>query len=130
MILTLIFIFCFGINLVMPFSCRYWSAGPCKEEPLCCKSGYFTTHYCGPCRVCAKAEGDVCGGDYNLGGSCAHGLECKEQKKKTDKGWITLYGGTGTCEKDEESKDLPRWLWKAPKCSTVPGKKTCRCALE
>merc|ERR1712168_1438190 len=130
MILTLIFICGFGINLVMPLSCPMGYI--CEQEPLCCNSGYFDTDVCGYCRACAKAEGEKCGNDWNLDGSCAPGLHCKRCSPELDGDKCQKDYSIhlpGKCVKDAKKEDKS-WMRKAPKCSSCPDKKACRCALE
>lgn len=39
---------------------------------------------CGCCRICARAEGEPCGGPYGFYGSCAANLECVVTDIMTD----------------------------------------------
>merc|ERR1711953_1088301 len=57
-------------------SCQ--EVGSCPP-PACCPSGSYTTDVCGCCEVCAKAEGETCGGPWGTFGSCAAGLRCFRQ---------------------------------------------------
>merc|ERR1712179_43452 len=58
--------------------CVYQS--PCKDEPKAedCKSGQLSNDICGCCKICANAEGEICGGEWNEAGSCADHLYCKK----------------------------------------------------
>lgn len=40
-------------------------------------TGGTTLDVCGCCTVCAKVEGEACGGPWNLKGVCDKGLKCK-----------------------------------------------------
>ena len=46
---------------------------------LQCKGG-ITTGVCGCCPVCARAEGDTCGGTWDYLGKCDEGLLCVYQE--------------------------------------------------
>jgi len=59
-------------------SCRLCEEGACPP-PACCTSGSYTLGVCGCCEVCAKAEGESCGGLWGFAGSCAAGLRCFRQ---------------------------------------------------
>jgi len=121
---TLVFICCFGINLVMSLDCLPPGSTPCTTEPLCCKSGYFTEDPCNGCRECLKAKDEVCGGLWDGHGHCVPGLSCKNS---------TQYN-PGKCMKDGSTNDLGYMttrtvMSKAPKCdSSKEG--FCSCALE
>ena len=52
-------------------ACDRWTCRP----PLNCKGG-LTLGVCGCCNVCAKVEGEECGGLWNLSGTCDKGLTC------------------------------------------------------
>merc|ERR1712215_548683 len=47
-----------------------------RKYPEDCTSGQLTWDVCGCCQVCAKAEGDVCGGPWGIRGTCADFLFC------------------------------------------------------
>ncbi|XP_070762787.1 cysteine-rich motor neuron 1 protein [Enoplosus armatus] len=51
---------------------------------LQCKGG-VTTGVCGCCPVCAKAEGEACGGMWDYLGKCDEGLVCVYQDAAADK---------------------------------------------
>jgi len=57
-------------------SCPPPRSGP-TDSPVCCTSGYMTKGVCGIRDVCAKAEGETCGGPWNSGGVCARNLQCQ-----------------------------------------------------
>jgi len=118
---TLVFFCCFGINLVMSLDCLPHGSTLCTKEPLCCNSGYFYNAECSGCRECMKAEGEECGGEWDLSGLCAPRLRCQNS---------TQYN-PGTCVKvqhwDPPSPKLG--LRKAPKCDGLK-EGFCSCALE
>lgn len=51
---------------------------------LQCKGG-VTTGVCGCCPVCARAEGETCGGTWDYLGKCDKGLVCVYQDSAADK---------------------------------------------
>ncbi|XP_037539635.1 IGFBP domain-containing protein [Nematolebias whitei] len=51
---------------------------------LQCKGG-VTTGVCGCCPVCARTEGDTCGGTWDYLGKCDEGLVCVYQESDADK---------------------------------------------
>ena len=46
--------------------------------PTNCTSGQLGKDMCGCCDVCANAEGEECGGVWNMAGTCADYLFCEE----------------------------------------------------
>jgi len=57
-----------------------------KQKLLCrkpkgCKGG-LTKGICGCCSVCAKQDGEKCGGLWNMRGRCDQGLTCKSVAQK------------------------------------------------
>merc|ERR1719228_1055598 len=46
---------------------------PCGPPPMDCQ---LVKDVCGCCDVCAKTEGEECGGPWNITGICADGLTC------------------------------------------------------
>jgi len=46
-----------------------------------CPGGQTVTDQCGCCKVCAKLDGEVCGGPWKTSGECASGLECVTDRK-------------------------------------------------
>uniref|UniRef100_A0A3B4YYQ8 Si:ch73-330k17.3 n=1 Tax=Stegastes partitus TaxID=144197 RepID=A0A3B4YYQ8_9TELE len=51
---------------------------------LRCKGG-VTTGVCGCCPVCARTEGETCGGTWDYLGKCDEGLVCVHQDSSADK---------------------------------------------
>ncbi|XP_072241332.1 uncharacterized protein [Leuresthes tenuis] len=51
---------------------------------LQCKGG-VTTGVCGCCPVCARTEGETCGGTWDYLGKCDEGLVCVHQEAAVDK---------------------------------------------
>lgn len=51
---------------------------------LQCKGG-VTTGVCGCCPVCARVEGETCGGTWDYLGKCDKGLVCVYQDSAADK---------------------------------------------
>uniref|UniRef100_A0A3Q2QIF0 Si:ch73-330k17.3 n=1 Tax=Fundulus heteroclitus TaxID=8078 RepID=A0A3Q2QIF0_FUNHE len=51
---------------------------------LQCKGG-VTTGVCGCCPVCARTEGETCGGNWDYLGKCDEGLVCIHQAPAADK---------------------------------------------
>merc|ERR1719431_1057746 len=49
---------------------------PDEPDPFSCSSGELVRDLCDCCLICAKAEGDICGGDWDLLGRCASSLTC------------------------------------------------------
>jgi len=49
----------------------------CDKAPEYCPSGQLTKGICGCCDVCAKAEGEECGGPWQMAGTCADYLFCE-----------------------------------------------------
>ena len=63
---------------------------------LQCKGG-VTTGVCGCCPVCARAQGETCGGTWDYLGKCDEGLVCVYQES-ADKAEAER---TGICEAGE-----------------------------
>jgi len=89
---------------------------PCQEAecspPSCCASGSVTLGVCGCCQVCAKAEGETCGGPWATSGSCAAGLRCfrqcgdvEDEEYCRDYGLFNAYG---VCVEERKAKLLVR----------------------
>lgn len=59
------------------FSC-VCSPSECEElvDADCPEGSGTVWDPCGCCKVCARTEGEPCGGPYGFYGSCAAGLEC------------------------------------------------------
>merc|ERR1711875_146317 len=53
----------------------------CPNEPAAhhCQSGQLAKDLCGCCDVCAKAEGEECGGPFGSSGTCANYLDCEKR---------------------------------------------------
>jgi len=48
----------------------------CPPPPEYCSTGQTVKDECGCCEVCAKGEGEECGGLWGTDGTCADDLEC------------------------------------------------------
>ncbi|XP_055881857.1 cysteine-rich motor neuron 1 protein-like [Biomphalaria glabrata] len=55
--------------------CHRLHCSPRRASKLQCKGG-VTTGVCGCCPVCAKQEGEECGGHYAYRGKCDRNLDC------------------------------------------------------
>merc|ERR1711915_723242 len=76
------------------------------KDPLCttcpplsaseCKSGQLTKDACLCWDVCAKAEGETCGGPWSLNGVCADDLVC--DKSKDDDFNADDFNASGVCK--------------------------------
>ena len=68
--------------------CEKIHCNPRKAAKLECRGG-VTTGVCGCCPVCARIEGERCGGYYNYLGKCDSGLYCepvlKHSRRKSRK---------------------------------------------
>merc|ERR1712198_345301 len=83
--LTLI-LFTFSLSAIIHYNeanseprCPDCLSQPCRNPPVCCKSGWFMKDNCCGCKICAKAEGDYCHVPMNpkySGLDCAPGLLC------------------------------------------------------
>jgi len=72
-----------------------------------CSSGQVHADACGTCLTCAKAQGEKCGGNFNVLGTCATGLNClvtiapggtsRERKLKEQ-------AATGVCVSDRDQR--------------------------
>uniref|UniRef100_A0A3P9IXR2 Ig-like domain-containing protein n=1 Tax=Oryzias latipes TaxID=8090 RepID=A0A3P9IXR2_ORYLA len=69
---------------------------------LQCKGG-VTTGVCGCCPVCAKTEGETCGGTWNHLGKCDEGLVCVVEADEGED-----VERKGTCNWNHYLCDLPR----------------------
>ncbi|XP_022243733.1 venom protein 302-like [Limulus polyphemus] len=77
-------------------SCLQCDKSTCKNHSKNCSVG-FTDDACGCCKVCAKAEGEPCGGEWNKEGFCGSRLTCvHEIPDNEDPEWFKL-NNPGTC---------------------------------
>jgi len=103
-----------AISCVSSLSCQ-----PCHEH-MCsattaCKGG-FVKDVCGCCDVCAKLEGEECGGEWDMHGKCSRGLRCVQSSERPF--------GSGVCKPDKcANKKCP----PGEICAVVAGKATCSC---
>ena len=75
---------------VAPLSCvRPCSSVRCST-PGSCKGG-LVKDICGCCTVCAKVEGESCGGQWKTVGRCDSGLTCAVRDGRSK-------AGIGICE--------------------------------
>ncbi|CAK9300803.1 unnamed protein product [Gordionus sp. m RMFG-2023] len=72
------FLFCILLKVkVNALSCPCQSRSiKCNFDPPTDCEGGLVTDACGCCKVCAKVEGEICGGPYMLRGKCGKGLMC------------------------------------------------------
>ena len=91
MIIGLLFIGSFLVTFspVLSLSCIPCSWVRCST-PVNCKGGLVKS-ICGCCSVCAKVEGEQCGGQWQTLGRCDSGLKCVVRDGR-------LKAGAGTCE--------------------------------
>ncbi|MGH0169588.1 UNVERIFIED_CONTAM: hypothetical protein FKN15_057151 [Acipenser sinensis] len=61
--------------------CERIHCTPRKALKLQCNGG-ITTGICGCCPVCAKTEGETCGGKWDYLGKCDEGLVCTYEESK------------------------------------------------
>merc|ERR1711915_297425 len=59
-----------------------------RQTPICCISGWATTILCQG-EVCAKTEGETCGGDWDMFGICAVPSPSEERKYERKKEYMT-----------------------------------------
>jgi len=99
------------INDVLSLSCPECDEFKCRDvSHLRCKGG-TTTDACGCCTVCAKVEGEKCGGPWNIAGVCDKGLICVPQSD--------FYPGQCFREKRQELPKLPKCIQR---CKYAKGK--------
>jgi hypothetical protein len=78
--------------------CGKWTCPP--ENKLNCTGG-LTLGICGCCNVCAKVEGEKCGGLWNMLGTCDDGLTCvPELASEDDSDSYYFNDRPGTCVAD------------------------------
>ena len=66
-------------------------------QPTC--AGGVVTEMCGCCQVCAKVEGEKCGGPWDAYGNCDTGLKCVRDPEFADQ-----FQAPGTCRSKGSSK--------------------------
>lgn len=76
-----------------------------KSPPMDCASGHLTKDVCGCCDVCAKAEGEKCGGMWGMSGTCAPGLNCETAKPIPNTKPYFNPNEDGVCVKDSTAQD-------------------------
>lgn len=75
MLFFVLFVVALNPALTQPSKCRDCSK-PFKCEPVeGCKGG-IVKNRCTCCNVCAKVEGESCGGKWDFRGKCSVGLKC------------------------------------------------------
>ncbi len=76
--------------------CEDWQCTPVEE--LNCQGG-LTMDVCGCCKVCAKIEGEKCGGLWHLHGECDDGLTCVPGADNSEGYYAILgYHAPGVCK--------------------------------
>ncbi|XP_076361932.1 venom protein 302-like isoform X2 [Tachypleus tridentatus] len=79
----LLIVFLTAVTCVCGLDCLW----PCQKEECRvideskCKAG-TTLDECACCTVCAKAEGEICGGPWDIEGICGTGLFCKKPENQ------------------------------------------------
>ena len=86
-----------SLDLQCP-SCEKIHCTPRRSRRLKCKGG-ITRGICNCCPVCAKTDGESCGGAWQYLGKCDSGLHCKPRanQQQVPKGKTA----EGTCQKGE-----------------------------
>jgi len=76
LLLRLLLVLLAALQPAYGLSCLCGNA-PC-QTPACCPgdSPRYTKDVCGCCLVCAKEEGEVCGGPWGVLGTCREGTRC------------------------------------------------------
>merc|ERR1719433_128574 len=97
-------------NGVHSLSCLPCQKEECIAPPACCTSGFYTLGICGCCEVCAKAQGEECGGPWGDAGSCAAGLRCFRECGEDEEYCrvLGLYNSVGVCVEERQAE----WLMK------------------
>uniref|UniRef100_A0A1B6JIN0 IGFBP N-terminal domain-containing protein n=1 Tax=Homalodisca liturata TaxID=320908 RepID=A0A1B6JIN0_9HEMI len=74
---TVTAVLCAVLRGSLAFSC-VCSPAECEEvvDADCPRDAGTVWDPCGCCKVCARTEGEPCGGPYGFYGSCAAGLQC------------------------------------------------------
>eukprot|EP00112_Aurelia_sp_Birch-Aquarium-sp1_P008761 Seg1974.3 transcript_id=Seg1974.3/GoldUCD/mRNA.D3Y31 product="Cysteine-rich motor neuron 1 protein" protein_id=Seg1974.3/GoldUCD/D3Y31 len=97
LIATLGILFCKQASSLTCLNCEEQK---CRDiGSLRCQGG-TTLDVCGCCTVCAKVEGEACGGPWNLKGVCDKGLKCKPKSDLRP----------GNCVDPSIKKGLPRCI--------------------
>nr|QNH72566.1 toxin candidate TRINITY_DN18171_c0_g1_i2 [Ceriantheomorphe brasiliensis] len=107
------------ISTVTPLSC-----GPCNLDKCVkavCKAG-FVKDACGCCSVCAKTEGQKCGGLWNYYGICGAGLRCISSSDNSHQS--SNHFKSGYCEPDLCANIQCK---EGTSCVVVDGQPTCKC---
>ncbi|XP_039261063.1 venom protein 302-like [Styela clava] len=77
-----ILLICAGImHACNASSCRRCKQKKCKKLTEC--MGSIIKDNCRCCDVCAKQEGELCGGLWNLQGACDSHMKCHKEKPET-----------------------------------------------
>ncbi|CAH1796485.1 unnamed protein product [Owenia fusiformis] len=107
-------------------SCEKIHCTPRRPSKLRCKGG-ITRGICNCCPVCAKVEGETCGGEWNYLGKCDRGLQCEPRKSHRQKDYRTTQETTsrkwkpeGICQQASNQlsdQGLPAYC--LPQCSPV-----------
>ena len=71
--------------------------------PTCCDSGYLIKDVCGCCFVCAKSEGEACGGEWGVAGICAKGMRCLT---KCENEMSCSWTAAGVCLQAAEAENI------------------------
>ena len=73
-----------------------------------CKSGQLTKGICSCCNVCAKAEGETCGGPWNIDGVCADNFFCDKSKEEdgTKLDFYDDFNASGVCRAMNPSPEV------------------------
>jgi len=105
-----------------------------RQTPLCCTSGWATKILCQG-EVCAKTEGETCGGNWDSFGICAVDMHCKKVTNKD--GIIEL---KGTCVEGKSDNPSPseerkyerkkEYMTKVKECESKDEREQCRCAED
>ena len=83
------------------------SCEPCYEtrcvQPVNCTGG-LVKGICGCCDVCAKTNGERCGGTWGMYGECAKGLNCVLRPMSKKNGLLRRdFDSTGVCRSGKKS---------------------------
>jgi len=107
-----------AIASVSSLSCMSCDQLVCPK-PASCKGG-IVKDVCGCCDVCAKLEGEECGGAWDMSGKCARGLRCvRKDPLKTP-----FELEVGVCKPDKCAK---KRCGDGEVCSIVEGEAKCTC---